>query len=390
MKRLPRCPHRRCCRRARRGYTLAELLVTLAAFGLVGGIAFAVFQDGFNQFIRNISLNKSENSIRYSLQRLKRDITLAVQPPTLVSYDPTRSSPLMAAPVNAAGLTSADGIRLVVNPGPAYCLTPANSSSDVGSSTPLAANTLSFRLWRHVPNGANGADPAPLPVIDAAATAAGNFSRNDRLMFLYPSAPARPAAAPWPASTQQIISEGTAPAVVSVKPGRRLTSLTIGGANATFFDVTVEDLRPGQGLPGIVPYNTAYVVREVAYAVWTQRDAGGNAVSRELRYFPAADDPATFTVICRDLDPNPQEQARDDLGNLLLDGSGNARPVQPFTVRANDVSTLRVNLPIRARDYARAIAEQRLNGSSAPDVASEFNVSISARPQMGNRNSVRN
>ena len=394
MKTSPQTLVRQVCRHhLGAGFTLVELLVALAVFGLVGGMAYAVLLDGFNQFIRNISLNKSENSLRYTLQRLKRDVSLAVQPPTLVSYDPTRANPLMAVPVSNVGLTSAAGIRLVVNSGPAYCLTPAGSAADaqaagaLGVTTP--ANTLSFRLWRHVPSAANGTDPAPVPFVDPGFTAANNFSRNDRLMFLNPAAASVPAAAPWPASTQQIISEGTAPAVVTTKPGRRLTSLTVGAANAAFLDVTVEDLRPTQGLPGVFAYNAAYIVHEVAYAVFTNRDAAGKALSRELRYFPSADDPANFEVVCLDLDPNPQEQARDDAGNLIL-AAGVPQPVLPFTVQGSNLDTLRVNMPIRARDYAQVVAERRLGAAGNPDVASEFNVSISAKPFMGYRNSVRN
>ena len=389
-------------RRTARGFTLVELLITMSALGLVGGIAYAVIVDGFEQFARNISLNKSDNSLRYCLQRLKRDITTAVQPPTLVSYDPTRARPLMAATVAGLGLTSAPGIRLVVNSGPAYSLTPVSANSDVpptGTTPPIPANTLSYKLWRHVPNGTNGTDPAPLPVIDVTRSASNDYSHNDRLMFLSPAAPAQPAGAPtgaipWLASTQQIVTEGTAPVVRTFKPGRRLTGLTLPSSTATSFTVTIEDLStlaaPGaQNLPPITAYNSAYIVHEVAYAVFTNRDAGGNAVSRELRYFPHADDPATFVVLSRDLDPNPQEQQRNDAGNLILAG-GNPQSVQPFTVDGADVSTLRVNLPIRALDYARAVAERRLPAGGGPNVQSEFNVSISSKPSMGYRNNVKN
>lgn len=360
-------------RAPRQGFTLIEMLVTLAALGLVGGIAYAVLLDGFNLFVRNISINKSDNGLRYCLQRLKRDVTQAIQAPQLISYDPTRATPIQPVTVANSGLTYAQGVRLVINKGPAYCLTSTASStpdSDVLNPA-LAPNTLSFRLWRHVPTTGTGRDPAPLPAV------------GDRLMFLYPAPAAGtapvPAGATYPDSTQQILPGNV------TRPGRKLTVVGTPAATLNYVDVSVEDLRPAQNLPGIIPFNTAYVVHEVAYAVWTNRDAAGNAVSRELRYFPSADDPTNFAVVSRDLDPNPREQMRDDGGALVLDAGGKPQPVQPFALLAGNRTVLRVNLPVRALDYARAIAERRGATLAVPDVVSEFNVSISAKPTMSNR-----
>jgi len=158
--------------------------------------------------------------------------------------------------------------------------------------------------------------------------------------------------------------------VVTAKPGRRLVSVNM--VSSVFVDVAVEDLSgSGQSIPAVTLYNSAYVVHEVAYVAYGYLDSSGNPV-RELRYFPNAEDASTYTVICRDLDPTPQEKV-------------NGVAVQPFAlVDSTSGTSLNVNFPVRALDYAHAIADRNLPPGQI-NVSSEFNVSISAKPQISPR-----
>ena len=132
------------------GFTLAELLVSTAVAVIIGGIAYSLLGAAMSLYIRNLSLNKSDNSLRVSMQRLKRHVTLATSTPQLVNYDPTRTpAMLIAAPV---GTTTAQGIRIMVNLGPAYSLLPLtvpalNSRPPVTPSRTLFLREVARMPW---------------------------------------------------------------------------------------------------------------------------------------------------------------------------------------------------------------------------------------------------
>ncbi len=341
-------------------FTLTELLISLTLFSVVGAIIYTVFIGDLSLYVRNLSINKSTNSLRTSLQQLKHDIEAAIEPPQLVNYDPTKGASAITAV--ASGVTSAQGIRIQVNTGPAYNL-PVDADLGKNALCYFPANATSFVLERHVPSGNNGVDPAPAP------RAEGNINHNDRLMFLYPPQSVINPANPPASYTQQRIVEGGV-TTYNRAEGSFPRPSAANDKSTKRFTVELENVA-GQPLPPILENNSALIIHEVAYVAYTVTDANGNPVSRELRYFPSADDPSDYKVVSVDLDPNPQE--RDAKGKI----------VQPFNYQTGS-SSLFVNLPIRAVDYAQSIAE-RYAAAGKIDNASEFNVFISSKPTMANK-----
>ena len=314
-------------------YTLAEMMVSVGIFAIGASIAYPLLVSDMNLYVRNFSINKSNNSLRYALQTLKADIDISIEPPRLLTYSVSGNTGVFTPLATDATVKSADAILLWTNLGYAYDMAPAAGSSD-NTIAPASGITL------------NSVATAPAPQI------------GDRLVILSPL--------PYTAGMPETVAMGTG---TIQKPGRRITAVT---AVAGGYKVQL-DLR--NALPsGIQGNQSVYVVREVVYAINSISNKQGNAVvERQLITYPSTNDPTTFKLLIRDLDPTPQNT------DAVLTSSTYAFN---YPNGLSDTAPLRINLPIRALDYATAIADRNLAPGAVDSSATEFNVYLRSNPQM--------
>ena len=71
------------CRRAR-GFTLVEMLVGVAALGIVVSVMYALLNFGITLFAKNVAVNMAHQQARNGLMRVSRDVRHAVSIPQLV------------------------------------------------------------------------------------------------------------------------------------------------------------------------------------------------------------------------------------------------------------------------------------------------------------------
>ena len=227
-----------------------------------------------------------------------------------------------------------------------------------GTSGPIKPSA-GIVLNRHI--GTNGTEEltAPLPQV------------GDRILFMNP--------APYSTGMAETVSMN---GVSVVKPGRRIIQVSPASDPATppaSFTVWIDGTNPlptdSSGNCTVQGNNSVYIFREVAYAASTVNDASGNPVERQLVCYPST---ATLTnplIITHDLDPTPQE----------ID-TNTGSTVQPFnyygTGRGN-LTPLSINLPIRAVDYAHAVADRNLGSATVDTSSTEFNVFLRSNPTMG-------
>ncbi len=332
-------------------------MVAVGIFVLGGGVAYPLLVGDVSLYARNFSLNKSDNSLRYSLQKLKKDIDMSIEPPTLVNYSVSGATGVLTP--QSTSTVSAQGILLWVSLGPAYDM---QGTSGTNTSVPV---TSLITLNRRVNATASPTDPfpsSPMPQI------------GDRLVIMSP--------APYSTGMAEAV---TMNGVAISKPGRRITSVN-GTTSGKVTDngltsLTVKLDLSNTTLPTtITGPQSVYVVREEAYVVYTVNDSGGNAIERRLIYYPSTNDMTNGQILIRDVDPTPLE----------IDPNTNA-VIQPFNYYATSptypfgnalggrgsLTPLSINLPIRAVDYANAITARQSSASS------EFNVYLRSSPQMG-------
>ena len=331
--------------RSQAGFKLAELMVAIGIFVLGGGVAYPLLVGDVALYARNFSLNKSHNSLRLSLQRLKQDIDMAIEPPILVSYRVSGSTGVLK-PLPAATV-SAQGILLWVSLGPSYDMQPTSASD---TKVPV---TGTITLNRRVNTAPTALDPfpnSPMPQI------------GDRLIIMSPG----PYTAGMP---ENVTMDGN---TIS-KPGRRIiavngrTSGNIADNNSSTVQVKLD--LGNTPLPAtITGPQSVYIVREVAYVVYALNDAGGNPVERRLLRYASTNDMTAADPLIRDVDPAPLE----------IDANTNA-VIQPFNYYGGrgNLTPLSINLPVRALDYANAVASRQATASS------EFNVYLRSSPRMG-------
>lgn len=328
-------------------------MVAASIFVIGGAIAFPFLSGDVSLYARNFSINKSNNSLRYSLQVLKRDIDMSIEPPLLMSY--SVSGGVGSFTPLASTATSGQAMVTWVNLGPAYQMLPASGAS--GPIKPGAGIVLN----RHIGTSGTEELTAPLPQV------------GDRLLFMNPS--------PYSAGmAETVVMNG----VSVVKPGRRITQVSpasdpaLPAAPSTSFTVWIDGTTPlptdASGNCTVQGNNSVYIFREVAYAAYTVNDTAGKPVERQLVYYPST---ATLTrpqIITHDLDPAPQE----------IDAKTGA-VVQPFNYYGGrgNLNPLSVNLPIRAVDYAHALADRNLGAATANTSSTEFNVFLRSNPTMG-------
>lgn len=323
--------------------------VGIVAIGMA--IAYPFLISGMDLYARNFSINKSNNSLRHSLQLLKRDINMAIEPPTLAKYAITNGTATITPLPDST--VSAQAILVYVNFGPSYNMPSA--TEDHFTSIPNPSNGISLVGRFITSTGTN--QQKGLPAV------------GDRLLITSPS----PSSAGMP---EKITSGAGLGAVTYTKPGRRITGVILvsnTAATGLKFTVTIDQSNTSlPSNPAPLGDQAVYLFHESAYMAYTVTDSGGKAVERQLRYVENTANLASPRILVRDLDPDPKEV--DALTTQV---------VQPFNYYGGrgNFSALSVNLPIRAVDFARAIAERRLAAGDV-DVSSESNVFIRSNPLM--------
>ena len=321
----------------RAAFTLTELMVAVAIFAIGGAIVYPLLSGDIQLYARNFSINKSDNSLRYSLQTLKRDINMGIEAPRLMDYTSSGGTGTLTA--SATSATSSQAIIIWVNLGSAYELMP----------TPTAGTTISPA------SGVTLTRAAPASTATGGATP--TVQVGDRLVIENPT----------PYTLNMPDAKATCGAAMQA-PGRRITAIS--NVTPTSLTVSLDLTTP---LPTGIPGNqSAYIVREVAYAV-TPVGPTGNPVERDLIYYPTTANMSSPRLLVRDLDPTPQE----------IDANTNA-VIQPFNyykTRASN-SALNVCLPIRALDYAKALNDRNLGAATTNTSATEFDVYLRSTTQM--------
>lgn len=324
-----------------------ELMVSVGIVAIGMSIAYPFLVSGMDLYARNFSINKSNNSLRHSLQLLKRDINMAIEPPMLATYTITGSTSTITPLVDST--VSAQAILVYVNFGPSYNM----PSTTQDHFTPIPNPALGISLVGRFITATGTNQQKGLPAV------------GDRLLITSPS----PSSAGMP-------EKFTSGSTTYTKPGRRITGVTlVSNTAATGLKFTVTIDQSNTALPSN-PYpfgdQAVYLFHESAYMAYNVTDGSGNIVERQLRYVENTANIANPKILVRDLDPNPQE----------IDAI-TTKVVQPFNYYGGrgNFSSLAVNLPIRAVDFARAIAERRV-ATGQIDVSSESNVFIRSNPAM--------
>lgn len=339
------------------GFTLTELMVGLGILAVGMAIAYPFMVSSLELYARNFSINKSNNSLRYSLQVLKRDINMAIEPPTLATYTVTGSTAKITPLPDST--VAAQAILVYVNFGPAYNMPSSTGDHFTAITNPAAGITL----VGHFITATGNNQQKGLPAI------------GDRLLITSPSPSS-------PGMPETITSGG----VTYTKPGRRITGVTLlanSAAAGLKFTVTIDQSNtPLPSSPYPFGDQAVYLFHESAYMAYNQTDANGNITERQLRYVENTANITSPRILVRDLDPDPKEI--DSITSATVAPLSTNKVVQPFNYYGGrgNYSSLTVNLPIRAFDYAHAIAERRLAAGQV-DVSSESNVFIRSNPLMG-------
>ena len=316
----------------RRAFTFTEVMVATAIFAIGGAIVYPLFSGDFGLYTRNFSINKSNNSLRYSLQMLKNQIDMGIEPPALMSYSTSGSTGVLTALPSST--VSSQAILIWVNLGPAYDMAPSAGAGTGGTINSSGSITL------------------------RRGSANPTVQVGDRLVIMSPT----------PYSTGMPDANATCGASMQA-PGRKIKAIT--SSTATSLTVQLDLTTP---LPsGILGDKSVYIVREVAYVARTLNDASGNPVERQLLYYPTTYNMTASRLLVRDLDPLPQE----------IDTTTSAT-IQPFNYYGGraSLSPLTVILPIRAVDYAHALNDRNLGTAVTNTSATEFDVYLRSATQL--------
>lgn len=210
---------------SRSAFTLVELLVAATVSAVIGGGIFYFLNTALILCAKNFSLNYSNSSLRYALDRLDVEVAQAITIPTLIDADG-----------NVATSTSgpASGVRFDKYVGGPYIVTHPGGAG-------LPAATTTFTLKRSVASLASPPVPGP----------------NDVIRIDNPNMTLRPRVS----------------SCVAAAPAGNLQSLTValaGNLGADIFWNATED-KP------------ADLIRQVAFVV---ANTGG---TNELRYYPTVE-----------------------------------------------------------------------------------------------------
>ena len=284
---------------SRRGFTLAETMISAVLVVVVGGVALNLLIGGFIQFARNVALNQSAQQSRSTLNTIVRRLEAAIDTPQLVT--------LTNGALVASTGTYAPGVRFHRIIGGAYKITDPVSVTQGTGSTALSytsATTTTLTLTF------NGAWPAPSP--------------GDRVLFLNPS------------DIRETVSSGSSP---GEKPGRKISAVgSVSGTNPKTVTVTLQSAPGKQILCG----NPCYILREAALVAV---DVDGR---RQLRYYDFTGNLNSFVVVAWDLDPLPRE--RDASGTII----------QPFGLTTvNGHAQVLCDVPVRINEYQATLSRLR-------------------------------
>jgi prepilin-type N-terminal cleavage/methylation domain-containing protein len=93
--------------RARRGFTLVEIMMASAALGIVVVVMYALLNSGITLFAKNVAVNMAHQQARNGLMRVSRDLHQAVSSPQLTDQD--------LKPVTSAGPAAGTTFQIVVS-----------------------------------------------------------------------------------------------------------------------------------------------------------------------------------------------------------------------------------------------------------------------------------
>ena len=82
----------------RSGFTLAEMMVAVGVFGLLGLVFFSVLKSGIVLFAKNTAVNIAHEEAREGINRLTRDIHASVSMPQLCNLDSTTNPITLLVP----------------------------------------------------------------------------------------------------------------------------------------------------------------------------------------------------------------------------------------------------------------------------------------------------
>jgi hypothetical protein len=130
-----------------RGWTIAEMMVSVLCFAVVGGIVFLLLNSGMILYAKIMSVNTAHQDTRRSINRLLRDIHAAVSVPQLIDGFNSNGSLQVHS-----GTTAAAGVAFqFVSQGPNYVWQDPNSTSLImiydGGSKPVSGQRLIIPLF---------------------------------------------------------------------------------------------------------------------------------------------------------------------------------------------------------------------------------------------------
>ena len=119
------------------GYTLAELMVALAVFGVAAGMILQLQTLSANLYSRNTAVNLPLRELTVAVDRLNRDIHGAISLPTLIDSDLTPHT----------GLDGAAGVSFLLPAG----TTPLTSTYKVTSNAAAGQNVVQVYTGTFIP-----------------------------------------------------------------------------------------------------------------------------------------------------------------------------------------------------------------------------------------------
>ena len=137
----------------RRGFTLAELMIAMGVFLVIGAIVFLVFNAGLTLFTKNVAANTVHNEGRSVIQRITTDVTTSPDAPVMATVvAPAGSSPITSLTVTQSaaqrylGEFNAQNVRVSLR-GSGAQIVPAGIEIGGAQSGQIAAGGSSSFNW---------------------------------------------------------------------------------------------------------------------------------------------------------------------------------------------------------------------------------------------------
>ena len=316
------------------GFTLVEILVSVAVFAVASGIILGVISTAGVLGAKNLALNDSGDSLRRATSRVCNSLEEAVEITDVCTYDVTAQS--FSTTVDASGWGNAvrfmrflPGTFFMIDTTKSYTMSaPPDAYSPQYITSP--ANTITAKY--------NRTAPGSIPSVSIAG--------NERLFVQFP-----------------VMRENG-------KLGLGLQSASDNAGQVTFtLDAPIPATVPASitnNYQGIRAYNAAYLIIESAF-VLVQRPSG----YAELLYIADTANPAVAISLTTSVDPRAQVDTRN--ANAAVPAGC------PFWLGTdNAVQYVRMMLPLRARSLDQAV--RRLGGSNA-DSNAYVSINIKSKGQ---------